>query len=403
MFSLALKNLLYYRGRSVTTLLLTFISAYFFIVYVAFMDGSHASMLKNALKIYTGSLQIYQKEYRDEGGYDYLIEDVNKVAEILAHTQGLREYSSRLETFGIASAKERSSAIMLTGIDFDKEAKLSQLRDALREGVYNSTGACTYVGSGLAKRLQVGMGDEISFVGSAIDYSFVAELFKVCGIFKTGMYDFDMQSAFVNRSYFDEIFLSHGYASYIVAMTEGMQKNNTIAEKIALQLPKDLRLYRWEELMKAMVELMKIDSIFGYISMGLFFLVILFVIMIYGFINISARIKEFGILQSIGVSSRDIDKLLLYEIVILTLVALALATPLGAYTAYYFEIHPIIIEGMSDIYKEYGVVSDEVPTLFDGWTLLWNVLVIFLLNMLSIIYPMIFVRSYTPTEAMSHV
>jgi len=57
MFSLALKNIFYYKGRSVTTFLLTFISAYFFIVYVAFMDGSHSSMLKNALEVYTGSLR----------------------------------------------------------------------------------------------------------------------------------------------------------------------------------------------------------------------------------------------------------------------------------------------------------------------------------------------------------
>ncbi len=403
MFDLALKNLLYYRGRSITTLLLTFFSAYFFIVYVAFMDGSHSSMLKNALEVYTGSMQIYQKEYRDEGGYDYLIEDNQKIFEILHGVDGLKAYSSRLETYGISSSKERSAAIMLTGIDFEKETKLSELQKALKEGAYDSKGSCLYMGSDLAKKLQVEIGDEVSFVGSAIDYSFVAELFQVCGLFKTGMYDFDTQSAFMNRAYFDQIFLSQNSSSYIVAMASIMSLNDHISEQISQLLPKDLRLYSWEELMKAMVELMKIDSIFGYISMGLFFLVIFFVIMIYGFINVSARIKEFGILKSIGLSDRNIDRLLLYEIMILTLVALALATPLGAYTAYYFEVSPIVIPGMSDLYREYGVVSDEVPTLFEPWTVAWNVALVFVLNLLSIIYPMLYVRSYTPIEAMHHV
>ncbi len=125
--------------------------------------------------------------------------------------------------------------------------------------------------------------------------------------------------------------------------------------------------------------------------------------MIYGFINVSARIKEFGILKSIGLSDRNIDLLLLYEIVILTLAALAVATPLGAYTAYYFEAHPIVIEGMSDLYKEYGVVSDEVPTLFQPFTVAWNTALVFVLNLLSVLYPMVYVRSYTPVEAMRHV
>jgi ABC-type lipoprotein release transport system permease subunit len=120
MFSLALKNICFYKGRSITTFLLTFISAYFFIVYVAFMDGSHSSMLKNALEVYTGSFQVYQKEYREEGGYDYLVEDTEQVFEILKKTKGLKAYASRLETYGIASSKEHSSAMMLTGVDFSK-------------------------------------------------------------------------------------------------------------------------------------------------------------------------------------------------------------------------------------------------------------------------------------------
>lgn len=403
MFKLALKNIFYYKGRSLTTFLLTFISAYFFIVYVAFMDGSHSSMLKNALEVYTGSLQIYQEQYRDEGGYDYLIEDNKKVFAILEQIQGLRAYSSRLETFGIASSENRSAAIMLTGIDFAKEAKLSELKKALKEGLYDSEGPCLYMGSELAKKLKVHVGDEVSFVGSAIDYSFVAELFKVCGTFKTGMYDFDTESVFINRDYFDKVFLSENSSSYIVAMAEQMKENDRIASQVAKELPPDLRVYTWKDLMKSMVELMKVDSLFGYISMALFFLVIFFVIMIYTFINASTRLREFGILRSIGVSSGNIDRLLFYEIFILTLAALLLAAPLGAWTAYFFEIHPIVVEGMSDMYKEYGVVSDTVPTRFDLFTVVWNTLLVLGLNLLSILYPMHYVRSFTPVEAMRHV
>ncbi|HFS82616.1 MAG TPA: ABC transporter permease [Epsilonproteobacteria bacterium] len=403
MVGLALKNLSFYKGRSITTFLLTFFSAYFFIVYVAFMDGSHSSMLKNALDVYTGSMQIYQKEYREEGGYDYLINDTQKVFNLLDNTRGIRAYSARVETYGIASSGERSAAMMLTGVDFEKEAKLSELKKALKEGVYDSKGACLYIGSELGNKLQVKIGDKVSFVGSAIDYSFVAELFKVCGTFKTGMYDFDNQSAFMNRDYFDEIFLSRSSASYIVANVNEMEENDRIAEEVAQKLPEDLRVYTWQELMKSMVELMKIDSLFGYISMSLFFLVIFFVVMIYGFINVSTRIREFGVLKSIGLSDRAIDRLLLDEIIILTLAALALAVPLGAYTAYYFEIHPIVIPGMSEMYKQYGVVSDTVPTRFSPLTIGWNAALVFALNLLSILYPMLYVRSFTPVEAMRHV
>lgn len=403
MFKLALKNIFYYKGRSVTTFVLTLIAAYFFIVYVSFMNGSHANMLKNALEVYTGSMQVYQKEYRTQGGYDYLIADNSQVLPLFQKTKGLKAYSSRLETYGIASSKAYSSAIMLTGVDFDKEQKLSELKKALVKGVYDSSGNCLYMGEGLAEKLHVGLGDKVSFVGSAVDYSFVAELFNVCGLFRTGMYDFDNQSAFMNRHYFDSVFLSENMSTYVVAMADEMKENDKIAAQIASALPSDLKVYTWKKLMKSMVELTQMDSFFGYISMVLFFLVIFFVIMIYGFINVSARIKELGILRAIGVSNGSVSRLLLYEILILTVAALALAVPLGAYTAYYFQIHPIVIPGLSDMYKEYGVVSDQVPTQFDPVTILWNTLLVFSLNLLSIVYPILYTRSFTPVEAIRHV
>jgi len=403
MFTLAIKNIFFYKGRSLTTFLLTFVAAYLFIVYVAFMNGAHQSMLKNALEVYTGSLEIYHQKYRQKGGYDYLIRDTKKPLKILAHTQGLKGYAPRLETYGIASSKTYSSAIMLTGVNFQKEKKLSELKKALLQGVYNSHGSCLYMGDILAKKLHVNIGQKISFVGSAVDYSFVAELFNVCGIFKTGMYDFDSQSAFMNRNYFDTVFLSKNMATYIVAMAENLKKNKTIAKEITRKLPTQLKLYTWKTLMKSMVQFMKIDSLFGYISMGLFFLVIFFVIMIYGFINVNARMKEFGVLRSIGVSDTQISYLLFLEILLLTLFAMLFAVPLGAYTAYYFQVHPIVIAGMSDIYKSYGVVSDKIPTLFNPLTIFYNSMLVFTLNLLSILYPIHYVRSFSPIEETHHV
>ncbi len=155
--------------------------------------------------------------------------------------------------------------------------------------------------------------------------------------------------------------------------------------------------------MKTMVEAMEVDSIFGYISLGLFLVVIFFVIMIYGFVNISSRIREFGVLESIGLSNFNILKLLFFEIFIITFIAILLATPIASYIAYYYSINPIVIDGISEMYRDYGIVSDEVPFSFDVFTIFWNVMVIFFLNILSIIYPYFYIRSFTPTQASRHV
>ncbi len=406
MFPLALKNVLFYKSRSITTFILTFISALFFIVYVAMMDGSHDSMLQNSLKVYGGAIEIYEKDYREIGGNDHLLYGVGEIESRLAQVEGVRSFTSRYETYGLLSSKERSSAAMVVGVTPSEEATMSQLKNSLIEGEFLNaeSGNCIYMGAGLKKKLRISLGDEISFIGSASDNSFAADLFNLCGVFKTGAYEFDSSAAFVSRSYFDSLMLSFDKASYVSVSVENLDEVDAIQKNIERALgDENIEVVTWKILMKAMVEAMEVDSIFGYISMSLFFVVIFFVIMIFGFINVSSRVREFGTLRSIGLSRVNIAALLTWEIFILSTMAVLLATPIGAYIAYYFSVNPIIIEGMSETYKEYGIVSDELPFSFDVFTIFWNVALIYSLNFLSVLYPIKFINSFKPIEAMKHV
>lgn len=406
MFNLALKNILFYKGRSIATFLLTFVSAMLFIVYVALMDGSHNSMLKNALKVYTGAIEIYHVDYRDIGGNEYLIRDMKSIEDKLDKIDAIESYSSRYETYALLSSKEQSAASMIAGIDPIKERELSKLESALVEGEFlkeSSTNAI-YMGVNLAKKLKVKIGDEVSFVGGASDNSFAADIFKLCGTFKTGSFEFDSSSSFVNRAYFDELMYAQNKASYITMKIKKLDEVDRVNAEILKALDdKNLESLTWKTLMKTMVEAMEVDSIFGYVSLALFVVVIFFVIMIYGFINVSSRIKEFGVLRCIGLSKLNILTLLFYEIFILSSLAIIIATPLAGYICYYYSINPIVIEGMAEMYQDYGIISDEVPLDFSIFTISWNVAIIYILNALSIIYPYFYINSFEPIEATRHV
>lgn len=406
MFRFALKNILFYKGRSITTFTLTFISAMLFVVYVSMMDGSHKSMLENTLKIYTGAIEIYHKDYRDIGGNKYLIEDVTSITDKLAQIQGVKAYTARYETYGLLSTKKHSAASMVVGIEPEKEKTISSIATALVEGEFLSKESqnCLYGGAGLIEKLKLKLGDEVAFVGAASDNSFAADIFKVCGIFKTGSFEFDLSSSFVSRSYFDKLMMAQNKASYITVKVDDLAHVDAINEQIVATLRSvELESLTWKTLMKTMVEAMEVDSIFGYISLSLFLVVIFFVIMIYGFINVSARIKEFGVLRCIGFSNTHIFSLLFYEILILSSLALLLATPIAGYICYYYSLHPIVIEGIADMYKDYGIISDEIPFSFDIFTIGWNLALIYLLNFLSILYPYFYINSFKPIEATKHV
>jgi len=406
MFKLALKNTLFYKGRSITTAVLTFVSTILFILFISLQDGSHNSMLENSLKIYTGAIEIYHKNYRDVGGNEYLIQDAKAITDKLAKIDAIEAFSARYETYGLFSSKEYSAASMVAGIEPNRERVLSSLESALKEGKFldENSKNCIYMGAELVKKLKLGIGDEVAFVGGASDDSFAADIFKLCGVFKTGLFEFDSSASFVSRSYFDELMNGYNKASYITIKLKNIDDADIVNSQIIKVLDDEkLESLTWKTLMKSMVEMMEIDSIFGYISLSLFLVVIFFVIMIYGFINISSRIKEFGVLRSIGLSKKNIFLLLFYEIFILSTISVIFATPIAAYICYYYNINPVVIKGIAEMYKDYGVVSDEIPFNFDMFTIFWNVAVVYILNFLSILYPYLYINSFKPIEATRHV
>ncbi len=405
LFSLALKNILKSKGRSIITLLLSTLTTIFFIVYVAFMDGSHHQIIKSSLEVYTGYAHVNLKGYRDDNGYDNLIENADSIEEILKNERSIKAYSPRFETYALLSGDEKAVGSMIVGIIPSWEESLSKLSTSLTKGEYldDNDANVIYIGSDLAKRLKVDVGSQIAMVGSSIDYSIAADLFTVKGIFKTGLFDFDSQSAFVNKAYLDTVMLSHNMASYFTLYFHDNDMIDKATTDLQAALPSEYEAVNWKTLLTALVQAMLVDSIFGYISISIFFVVIFFVIMIFSYVNIYTRVREIGLLRALGLTSKDIFGMLFIEILMLSTISIVFGTIVGASIAYYYELHPIVIAGIAETYKEYGLISDEMPMHFDLFTITWNALTIFILNLAAILYPIMKINKLTSMEAMRYV
>jgi ABC-type lipoprotein release transport system permease subunit len=402
---LAFRNLSAARGRSIVTLLLSFASTALFIVYVAFMDGSHEQMIRSSVEIYTGYIHIDAKGYREKGGYDYLIEDSAAAKRIASENPSVSVIAERFETFALLSGDHKCVGAMVAGIEPSKEAAVSSLEKSLHTGRYledNDTDAI-YIGSDLAKRLGVGVGSQVAMVGSGTDYSIAADLFTVAGIFKTGLFEFDSASSFVNKPYLDGVMGSENMASYLVLDYDHGRAVDEVVKPLNSALPEPLEAVSWKILLASLLQAMLLDSVFGYLSISIFFVVIFFVIMIFGYVNINARTKEIGVLRALGMSPKRIFGLLFSEALILGTLSVAAGTVAGAATAYYFELHPIVIPGIAETYKEWGVITDKIPMRFDPFTIAWNAVLVFVLNLLAVLYPIAKVNQLSPMEAIRHV
>lgn len=402
---LALRNITASKKRSSVTVLLISITTALLVFSSAWMDGSHYTMIKSAVEIYPGYIQITDKEFRANPSFDHLIFDAATIDRKLAKNDNIAGYSARFESFVLFSVDEKSVGGMLTGIEPEKEMQLSRLSSSLKKGEYLSADDTNqlYIGSELAKRLKLDVGDEVAFIGSGADYSFAADNLKIKGIFQTGLFDFDASSAFLAKGYFDRIMAAENYATHFIVLPKRPQQAEELAADIADDIGPGYQSASWNQTMAGLVKGMKLDSIFGYITLGIIFIVIFFVIMIYTLLTVFARIQEIGILRAIGTSPNQILAQLLLESSLLALVSVVIGGLIGGAFAYYFHCNPIIFSGMEEQFKQYGLAASEMPTAFMPLVILRDMIVMFALSVLSTLYPILKVNRFQPVEAIHHV
>lgn len=405
-YIIALKNIIRSKQRSIVTIVLSAVSTAILIFSTALMDGEHKVLLKSAVEIYPGYIQITHKEFRENPSFDNLIFDTNSVINKIRQKDDVDTVTSRFETFVLFATDEKSVGAMLAGIEPESEAKVSKLKKSLMEGSYldSDDKNKVYIGSELANKLKVKVGDVISFIGTAADYSFCADNVKVKGIFQSGLFEFDANSAFLNKKYFDEIFVSSNISTHIIVQPSVIEDSLDISQDISKSIDKELTSKSWQEYMQALVDAMELDSVFGYITLGIFFIVIFFVVLIYTLLSIFSRIKEIGVLRAIGTSPKEILQMLMFESVVLSFVSVAIGGIIGGAVAYYFNINPIDFGSQFDEqFKQYGLVNTLFPTEFNLLVIFRDMAIMFFLNILSTLYPIMKVNRYNPVEAMHHV
>jgi len=370
------------------------------------MDGSYAKIFKDSVEIYPGYIQITNKKYRDDPGYENLIFDTKSVKEIIKGTPGVELYAERFEGFALYASDENSIGGMFAGINPEKEKHLSRIYKAMKKGRYleNNDTNSLLIGSGFAKRLGIDVGDKVSIITSATDYSFAADNLIVKGIFQTNLYDFDSSAGFVNKAYFDTVMASKNFATHIIILPSEPKASQLLAQALQKKLQNSgYEAQDWHEYMSGILEAMEFDRLSGMIMVWLFLIIIFFVIMIYALLTIFARIKEIGIMRAIGTTPLQIFYILMLETLILGLVSVIIGGAIGGYLAYYYEIHPIYLKSFEEMYRQYGIVEAVLPTDFTWGVVFKGMGYMLGMNLLCALYPILRVNGYKPIDAIRHL
>jgi ABC-type lipoprotein release transport system permease subunit len=396
------------RRTILTVCAITFASV-LLVFMLSFQFGSYETMINTSVKISTGHLQIQAEKYREKKSMRFVIPEPGVIAKIVDQIPEVAAYTFRGQAFSLISSKDRTYGVVVTGIDPQKEAKVSRLKKLVREGNFLRIDDVNQavVGMLLAKNLRVTIGDELTLLGQGRDGSIAATVVQVKGIFSSGIDEFDRSAIQIPLSTFQDVFSMDDAVHEIVVIAKSLSDVSEIKSKLKDDLlgisnRKPLKTLDWQDLMPGLRQAIELDLVSGLIFYGLLIIVVAFSILNTFLMAIFERTKEFGVMMAIGTTPRRLTKVLLVESMAMTAIGIVAGIMIGIVITYYFQLNGIDFSGGSELLSQFGITGRMYPKL-SFLSVSIGPFMVFFFTFCAALYPALKIRRLRPVEAMTAI
>jgi len=370
---------------------------------ISMQVGMYQMMIDNSLRASTGHLQVQAEGYNEEQKIRQTVPDVERLAADLKAALGLDTVAPRASAFALASSADRSFGIQIMGVDPDAETRVSSLPGLVDEGRFlESLDAREIViGTVLARNLRVGVGDELTLMGSGRDGSFAAAIATVVGILDAGNPEMNRSLAEVPLAFFQETFAMGSAGHSVVMLAPDLFQVSSLESRVRALLPAGGHLVAldWDELMPGLKQVIQAD-----ISSAAFMYLVLIVLVAFSVLNtqlmsVLERTREFGVVLSLGVSPGRLGRLILLETVLMGLIGLVVGVAIGGALVVWFSIHGLSFPGLEEMAGQFNL-PDRIYMQVTATGLFFGPTIVLLASVLASLYPVTRLHWLEPVEAM---
>lgn len=380
------------------------------LILLLFMDGlirgSDQAIFGNAVRLYGGNLMVHAPGYRAKASRLPLLplEDADAVVQAARAQPHVVAAAKRIHTAGIASSREGTYAVEITGIEPEVEAPLSIQAQNIAEGRFLQAddGDAILIGKGLADRLQVATGDRLVLLGHSKNETMRQHTMTVVGIYDLKLAEIEKRLVFINLPDAQTLYNLRDQATEVSISLESVGQEDAAVAKLQPAVPA-YEVDSWAtlrpEIRQTLDSKMAFSSFFGFVVVLIASIGILNLMMMAVF----ERTREMGVLSALGMKGRRVMGLFLLEGTLIGAVGAALGCALGALL--------LALLGQVGIGFSFGGSMGEVTTLMGSrlypsivWTdIVTRGVVVILIAALASFYPAWQASHKEPAEALHHV
>ncbi len=392
LIKLAWRNIWRNKRRSFISIASVLFAVMFAVMADSFERGTYEISIKNMVEFSTGYIQIQDVLYEEEPSIDNILLYDDELLSILENFENDIGYTvPRIQSFVLAAGETKTRGAFVMGIDPVKELNLNDLDERLTQGEFLSPNDdAVVIGEGLARVMNLGIGDTLILIGQGFRGVNAAGMFPVKGIVSLSIPDMNNNAVYMSLGKAQWFFGAYDRLSSLIIMPNNPRHTNRIAESLNQELDSEwYRALTWEEMLVDLLRMMEVDRAGSRMIAYILYIVIAFGLFGTILTMMLERIKEFKMMISIGMKRFQLALVCLFESIFLSFIGVLMGLFITFPIALYFNLNPIQLSGdIVDLMDDFGFDA-IVPTSVAPDIFFTEALTVFIIALLIGIYPII--------------
>ena len=251
-------------------------------------------------------------------GYESVLRDVLSVDGVVAASPFILNQV-------MLSHRNRVSGVVVRGVDPGRVSNVTDLGKNMMQGrvedliaVKKSDGEVArdgiILGKELAQSLRVGQGDALSMVSPVVRMTPLGlipriKVFRVAGLFDSGMYEYDSGLAFISLPAAQRFFALKEKVTGVEIRTDDIDNADVVSEAIQDKLGFPYHARDWMNMNRNLFSALRMEKITMFIILVLIILVAAFNIISTLFMVVMEKNKDIAILKAMGSTQKSIMKI----------------------------------------------------------------------------------------------
>ena len=402
-FTIAWRNIWRHPARSGVLLMAVAVGLWAGVFAVGTTNGLMQQRIDYVIESELTHLQIHHPQFRAEGDSAKYIPDYEEIVSRLNEDKRVKSFTLRTITDGMLQSPVKTSGVRIRGIDVESETRTTVFHENIVEGEYLDTDIpnAVIMGKNLAEEHNMRPGNRIVLTFEDTDNELVSAAFNIAGFFDSGATEYDKRNVFVVSDELIDLLSDRPVYHEIAVMLHDQEYAAEVAADLNSAFA-GIESLTWRQLSPELSTLVELGGFVLFIITLVIMTALAFGILNTMLMALFERLREIGMLLSIGMSRLRVFMMILLESVILTISGAFAGLFMAWISISYYNTRGINLEMFASGLAEVGWDHIIYPFLDPGqyFTIM---LIVAGVTMLASIYPAVKAVRVNPLEAAKNI